>query len=194
MKHIYTLFLLLSVISQKSLCQDSSASYYSGYDEWDDYFMPGIGYRSYYPINKKDLGVYNGFVTEFVIYARAKGKNKNHIYTPSPSRVKTYGNLCILNSTEPTAKKIFFSNIGINLSFEGRAQRKYCIPIFGLEVGGLYQRNFSTFQFSPTVGVQLLSNKKALLSIQGSKLYTNKLFDEYSGFTVSATFNVLLWN
>jgi hypothetical protein len=159
--------------------------------EWDDYFMPGIGYKVYIPKNHADLGTYHGIMTEFVIYARAKGTNS---MSSGPARIKTYGNLSIMASDNSSAKDIFYANLGLNLSFEGKTERKYVIPFFGLEMGGLFQRDFSTFQFSPVAGVQLVSTKTLLWNIQGGYQYTTKKFDEYSGYTLSTTLNVLLWN
>ncbi len=158
--------------------------------EWDDYFMPGVGYKVYVPKNSS-LGTYHGLMTEFVIYARAKGKSS---YRSGPARVKTYGNLSIMSSDNSEAKDIFYSNVGLNLSFEGNTDRKYFIPFFGLEAGGLFQRNFSTFQFTPVAGIQLLSTKSIVWNIQGGYQYTNKRFDEFSGYMLGSTFNVLLWH
>ena len=159
--------------------------------EWDDYFMPGLGYKIYAPKNHGALGLYQGVSTEFVIYARAKGKLSGR---RGPSRVKTYGNLSIMSSDNELAKDIFFANCGLNLSFEGGADRKFLIPYFGLEVGGLFQRDFSTAQFSPVAGIQLLSTKKVLWNVQGGYHYTTKRFDEYSGYGFSSSLNILLWN
>ncbi len=159
--------------------------------EWDDYFMPGVGYKTYIPKNQSDLGIYHGVMTEFVIYARAKGIQSK---SSGPARIKTYGNLSIMASDNAIAKDIFYANLGLNLSFEGNTGRKYLIPYFGLEMGGLFQRDFSTFQFSPVGGIQLLSTKTLLWNVQGGYQYTTKKFDEYSGYTFSSTLNVLLWN
>lgn len=112
------------------------------YKEWDDYFMPGVGYKVYVPKNQKDLGVYQGVETEFVIYARAKGSTS---YKSGPSRVKTYGNLGILKSDKAGAKDLFSGILGLNLSFESKTDRKFGLPYFGLETGGIFQRDFSTF-------------------------------------------------
>ena len=161
--------------------------------EWDDYFMPGVGYKIYIPKNQDSLGTYHGIMTEFIVYARAKGKNAGSYHT-GPARIKTYGNLSIMTSDNSQAKDIFFANMGLNLSFEGGTDRKFILPFFGLEAGGLFQRDFSTFQFSPMAGVQLISTKTMLWSIQGGYQYTTKRFDEYSGFSFGSTFNVLLWN
>lgn len=181
MKLLSTLSLLLlsmSVFAQKDT-------------EWDDYFMPGVGYKLYVPINSDSLGTYHGIMTEFVIYASAKGKKSK---SSGPARVKTYGNLSIMSSDQEGIKDIFFANLGLNLSFEGRTNRKYLLPYFGLEIGGLFQRDFSTFHFSPVAGLQLASTKKILWNLQGGYQYTTRLFDEYSGYTISSTLNILLWN
>lgn len=119
-----------------------SLSFISNAQEWDDYFMPGIGYKTYFPKNHSDLGVYHGIMTEFVIYAKAKGADTK---TSGPARIKTYGNLSIMGSDNSSAKDIFFANLGLNLSFEGNLKRKYMIPYFGLEMGGLFQQIFLHF-------------------------------------------------
>lgn len=182
MKKIFTVVLILC----------STSIYAQDYDtEWDDYFMPGVGYRAYFPKNCENLGFYQGIVTEFVVYARAKGKDSRR---SGPARIKSYGNLSIMTSSKEEAKDIFFCNFGLNLSFEGSTNRKFLIPFFGLEMGGLFQRDFSTFHFSPVGGIQLLSTKKMVWNIQGGYQYTTKIFDELSGYTLSSTLNVLLWN
>ena len=107
MKAFFTLFLVISVTSCFAQYED---------DEWDDYFMPGVGYKMYVPKNSDSLGVYQGVMTEFVIYSRAKGDSS---YRTGPARVKTYGNLSIIASNKEGAKDIFFANLGLNLSFEG---------------------------------------------------------------------------
>jgi hypothetical protein len=158
-------------------------------EEWDNYFMPGLGWKVYVP--KQDtMGVYQGVITEFVFYARAKGVGSNR---GGPARVRTYGNLSIMKSDKQNSGDIFFSNLGLNLSFEGNTDRKFLIPSFGVEIGGLYKRNFSTFHFTPLIGVQLISSQKIIWSVNGGYQYTTRLFDDYSGYTGSTTLNLLLW-
>jgi hypothetical protein len=162
--------------------------------EWSNYFMPGLGYKVYVPRNT-DLGMYQGVVTEFIFYARAKGSNPKYSWErKGPSRVKTYGNLSILKSDAEGAKDIYFSNLGATFSFEGNANRKYLLPYFGLEFGGLHQRDFATFHFTPVTGIQLLSNHSVIWTVHGGFKYTTKKFDEYSGYTLGTTLNVMLWN
>lgn len=183
MKH----FLFITVIS----IFFANTSLHAQTEEWDDYFMPGIGYKVYTPKNSAKLGVYQGIVTEFVIYAKAKNKLSSQ---SGPARVKTYANLSILKSTRDSARNIFNVNFGLNLSFEGKCNRKYLIPYFGLEVGGLFQRNYSSMQFTPVAGIQLFSNKRMIWTLQAGYNYTVKYFEDYSGMQYSSTFNLLLWN
>ena len=183
MKHFFFISILLLFLTNKSV--------YAQTEEWDDYFMPGIGYKVYTPKNSAKLGVYQGIVTEFVIYAKAKNKLSSQ---SGPARVKTYANLSILKSNQDSARNIFNVNFGLNLSFEGKCNRKYLIPYFGLEVGGLFQRNYSSMQFTPVAGIQLFSNKRMIWTLQAGYNYTVKYFEDYSGMQYSSTFNLLLWN
>lgn len=159
--------------------------------EWDDYFMPGIGYKVYTPKQSDSLGVYQGIMTEFVIYARARGGES---WRSGPARVKTYGNLSIMKSDAAGARDIFNVNVGLNLSFEAVTKRKFAIPYFGLELGGLFQRDFSSLQFTPVAGLQLLSTRHVICTVQAGYNYTIKYFDEYSGMQYCSTVNLLLWN
>ena len=97
-----SLLVALLLITVSSFSQSSKDS------EWDDWFMPGVAYKSYIPKNSSDLGVYHGVMTEFVIYARAKGSESR---SSGPSRIKTYGNLSIMSSTQSEAKDIFHAKL-----------------------------------------------------------------------------------
>jgi len=183
MKRVLIFILLLTVFNSQAQKDPCFNSY------WDDWFMPGAGYKTYIPKNK-EFGVYHGVTTDFVIYARAKSYCSNY---SGPARTKFYGTLSILSSTNSEARDIFYSNVGVNLSFEGRLKRKFLIPFFGMEMGGLYQRDFTSFNFTPLAGIQLLSTERIIWSVQGGYQYTTKHFDEYSGITAGSTINLLLW-
>ena len=96
------------------------------------------------------------------------------------------------NNTE--AQDIFIFNSGINLAFESKTDRKFGIPYFGLEIGGLFQRDFSSVQITPLAGIHLFSSRNFMINVQGGYQYSVRKFNEYSGFNCSATFNFLLWN
>lgn len=187
MKKIYAL-LICWLIAFSAFSQTQTEDIW---DEWDDYFMPGVGYKIYTPKNADSLGMYQGVSTEFVVYARARRGNS---WRSGPGRVKTYGNLSIMKSDKSSAKDIFNVNFGLNLSFEAAIKRNFGIPYFGLELGGLFRRDFSSLQFTPVAGIQLVSNKRIIWTVQAGYNYTIKYFDEYSGLQYSSTFNLLLWN
>ena len=86
------------------------------------------------------------------------------------------------------------TNLGLNLSFEGNTNRKYLIPYFGLETGGMFQRDYGTFHVTPVAGTQLVSTRVVQWSVQGGYMYATNRFDEYSGLTASSTVDILLWN
>lgn len=161
---------------------------------WDDWFMPGFGAKLYIPKNVDSLGTYTGIMTEFIIYAYSRNSKTRRKYGIAPSRAKTYGNLSIMKSNKGENHEIFFANFGLNLSFESKANRNFFIPYFGIETGGMFQRTFSSYHFTPLAGIQIISSKRAVLSIEGGYQYTTKRFDEFSGILVSTSLNFLLWN
>ena len=88
--------------------------------EWDDYFMPGLGYKVYDPKNDS-LGIYQGVITEFVIYARAKGSASKKT---GPSRIKSYGDLSIIKSNKENIRDVFYCNLGLiqNIGYDWRSR------------------------------------------------------------------------
>lgn len=160
--------------------------------EWDDYFMPGVAYKVYVPKNDSDFGIYQGVAAEFVFYAHARSRRKEK-WDTGPSRIKTFGNLCIMKSDNADSKDVFSVNLGVSVSFEGEIERKYLIPYFGLELGSMFQRDYKSLVFSPHIGVQLISTKRLICYFQGGYNYTTKYFDEYSGGLITLGVNLLLW-
>lgn len=179
-KLIIAAFVLLSI---KSIGQNET---------WDDYFMPGLGYKVFTP-KDESLGLYQGIVTEFVIFARAKSNETDSYHYSGPTRIRNYVNFSVLESDKKGSNDIYTANLGVNMSFEGAQPRKYFIPYFGLELGGMYQKSYSSFHINPLAGVQLVSTQKVVWSVQGGYQYTTKSFDQMSGMTLSSSLNVLLW-
>lgn len=158
--------------------------------EWDDYFMPGVGYKVFVPRDTASLGIYHGLLTEFVFYARAKSAASKW---GGPARSRTYINLSIMESSKKSIDDIFIFNFGLNLSFESKVKRAYFIPFFGIEMGGMFHKNFGSFQISPLVGVQFVSTKRILWNMNLGYQYTTKDFQRKSGPYLSTSINALLW-
>jgi|TARA_B100000795_G_C22806499_1_gene445254 hypothetical protein len=194
MKQTFLAIILFgTLLSSAQSGQKEKYEYYKENKEWDDYFMPSLGYKIFTP-KATELGVYHGLVTEFVIYARARGKYPKSSYARSgPARIKSYINLSILKSDNTLSKDIYTTNVGFTASFEGASYRSYFIPYFGLELGGLYQKHFKTFHFTPTLGIQMVSTEKVIWTLYSGYQYTTKRFDEWSGVTLGSTLSILLW-
>lgn len=154
-----------------------------------DYFMPGAAFDIYQP-RDKEIGDFYGPGVEFVFYSRLKHSSSNR---NGPSRIKSYGKIGILNSTFQDSSDILMVSTGINLSFESKTDRKFLLPYFGLDLGGVFGRTLNTFQFTPLLGVQLFSTSKIIWSAQAGYLYSVKKFDQYSGYNFRTSLNVLLW-
>ncbi len=157
--------------------------------EWDNSMMPGVSYQFYAPRNN-DLGVYRGPNVDFVFYSRSKKTASTY---RGPSRMKYYGTIGILNAENNDLNDLLFVSAGTNLSFESNTNRNFLLPYFGIELGGLYSKDISTFQFTPVIGCQLISTKRFIWSAQGGYLYSIKKFDDYSGYTIGTSLNILLW-
>lgn len=159
-------------------------------ESWDSWFMPGGGYRTYFQKGQNPSQPYHGYMVDFVIYADGNVAT----YMKTPARMKFYSNLSILSSSRAEASDIFMLGVGANCAFEANISRKFLIPYFGAEVGGIFEKNFSSMQITPVAGVQIYSNQKIIWSLQGGYLYSLKQFNDYSGYNISSSVNFLLWN
>ena len=96
-KHLITFIAISTFASTQNLYSQNNDK------EWDDYFMPGVGYKTYNPINSDSIGNFQGIVVDFLLYGRAKGQD-SHKY--GPSRVKVYMNFSIMENQEKNRKSI----------------------------------------------------------------------------------------
>lgn len=154
----------------------------------ETYFMPGAAWDIYQP-RSADISPYSGPSVEYVFYARSKF---GYTSGRGPSRIKTYGKIGILTA-DAESPDVLLLNSGINLSFESKTYRKIFIPYFGVDLGGLFNKDFSTFHFTPLVGIQLYSSDKINACIQSGYLYSLQKFETYSGYNLKASVNLLLW-
>lgn len=160
----------------------------SGSDDWFSYVAPGAGYTFFIPIDSKNLGNFQGVSTEFVWLAG------HHLSSSAPSYWRVYTRVGILKSDKDSIGSAISYMTGANFSFEKNAQRSFLIPYFGLELGGLNQRNYgAAFQIAPVLGVQVLTTKFASVNIQATYSYSTRYFDKLSGIHASATANFYLW-
>lgn len=156
---------------------------------FETWFMPGAGYTYYKPKASDSLGTFSGLAIEYLIYAQVE-QNDN----PGPSHVRFYGKLNLQNSTKEGVGQIFMYGLGLDLSLVKNPKRTFLVPYFGLEVGGLSNKNLgTTAQFTPILGIHLLSTKNLFINIHGGQVYTSKNIDMLQGMFAQATVNFSLW-
>jgi hypothetical protein len=153
------------------------------------YFMPGVSYTYYQPKAADSIGHFTGFAVEYLIYAKVH-QNDN----PGPSHVRVYSKLSMLQSNISTINSMFMYTLGLDLSLEKNPKRQFLIPYFGLEFGGISQKQFgTTTQFTPTFGIHILSSKTLFINIHGGYVYPFSNFETLQGWFGQAGVNFALW-
>jgi len=156
---------------------------------FETYFMPGLAYTFFQPRSTDSVGRFSGLTVEYLIYAKVEQSDR-----PGPSHVRFYSKLNILQSDKKAINSMFMYTMGLDLSLEKNPKRSYLIPYFGLEFGGLSQKQFgSTAQFTPTFGIHLLSKKNIFINVHGGYLYPLTNFETLQGWFAQAGLNFALW-
>ena len=156
---------------------------------FESWFMPGLAYTYYQPKISDSLGYFSGVAVEYLIYANVQQSDSD-----GPSHVRLYSKFNILRSSKKEISSLFLYTAGLDLSIEKNPRRTFLIPYFGLEFGGMSQKTVgSTVQFTPTVGVHLLSTKNLFINAHGGYLYPIKNFESMQGWFAQVGANFALW-
>jgi hypothetical protein len=172
----------------------SSADYVkvkAAYDKvnYSTWFMPGLSYAYYQPKAMDSLGSFSGLSVDYLIFT-SENQNESH----GPSHVRIYGKLNILNSDKSAVSPMFSYMLGVNMSVEKNPNRSFLIPSFGLEFGGLTNKNLgSTALFVPTFGLYLLSKKNLYINVNGGYYYPISNLELLRGWYAQAGVNFTLW-
>lgn len=157
--------------------------------DFSTWFMPGISYSMYRPSARDSFGVFSGLTVEYLIYAKVE--QNNH---PGPSHVRVYSKLSILNSDKKPSSAMLQYAMGLDLSLEKNPKRNFLVPYFGLEAGGLSNRLFkTTFCFTPTIGIHLLSTRNLFVNVHAGYNYPINNFEMLKGWSYQAGLNFALW-
>ncbi len=156
---------------------------------FEAFFMPGLSYTMYVPKESDSTGVFKGLAVNYLLYCKMYQNNK-----PGPSHVRFYTKLSIMKSDQDNVKDIFCYSLGLSFSFEKNPKRSYLVPFFGLEFGGLSQSQWGTTgQFTPTLGLHIISKRNLFVNIQGGYVYPITNFDILQGLFLEAGINFALW-
>lgn len=157
--------------------------------EWDSYFLPGVQYQTYFPSAMDSLGYYKGISIQYVIYAWIY---ENDDAGPSHGRIFTKVN--ILKSSKSNIDGLLTYSVGLDLSLEKNPKRKFGVPFFGFEMGGIHGKNYGNiFQMTPTFGVHIYCAQNLFISLSGGYVYPFKNFEELGGYTAQLGVNLSFW-
>jgi hypothetical protein len=205
MKKILLVFFLIFFITvvQAQVYQGDSVYYQGRYYKIEEYkkikaeydrynfdkrFLPGMGYGYYQPAKADSVGSYSGITVKYLFF-RDVSQND----TPGPSHVSVYSKLCLFKNNKQVGQ-VFIYSAGLDMSFERNPQRFFFIPYFGLEVGGLSQKLYgSTIQFTPTLGLHIISKKNLTLDFCGGYIYPIKIFEHQAGWYADLNLNFVFW-
>jgi len=156
---------------------------------FEAFFMPGVSYTLYVPKESDSTGIFKGIAVNYLIYSKMYQNNK-----PGPSHVRFYTKLSIMKSDQEEINDIFCYSLGLSFSFEKNPKRAFLVPFFGLEFGGLSQSQWGTTgQFTPTLGLHIISKRNLFINIQGGYVYPITNFDILQGLFLEAGVNFALW-
>lgn len=167
-----------------------SRTWYNNNMDFETVMMPGLAYNLLIPKAQDSLGNFQGVGVEYLFYGAVV--QNDH---PGPSHGRFYGRLNLLKSSRKTVINDAFSyTLGVDFSIEKNPKRNFLIPFFGLEVGGITQKQLgTTLQFTPTAGVHILANRNLFIGVQGGYMYPIRNFDYLRGYTAQASINFALW-
>jgi hypothetical protein len=186
---LWFLAMTLLVSASSAFSQVSTPPLKDETKNFETYLLPGAGYSIYLPKSDDSLGVFSGFVVNYLFIAKSEQNNR-----PGPALVKWYGKLNILNSDKSDIRDMFLFSSGVDFSFEKNPNRTLMIPFFGIEVWGMTQKQIgNSLQFIPTLGLHLVARKNFFWSVAGGYVYSLKEFELLQGYFVQGSLNYALW-
>jgi len=186
---VLSLIFFLTLILNVSFAQTTVDGVPEDNRNFDRFFMPGLGYTYYQPKGVDSIGRFSGVSIEYLIYAGSKQNDES-----GPSHVRFYAKLNILNSDKEDISSMFMYTMGLDLSLEKNPKREFLIPYFGLEFGGLSQKQLGgSLQFAPTLGVHILAKKNLFIGTRAGYVCSLSDFETLQGWFGQATVNFVLW-
>jgi hypothetical protein len=158
-------------------------------DEWSTAFLPGVYYSLWAPTAHGDTGLFHGAAMEVVPYAWI---HRNANRGPSHGRLTIRADL--LDSTHGDVGLALIYALGIDLSIERNPYRRWLIPFFGVDAGGVTQRKLGHhFQSSPHLGLYLWTSRNVFVTVSGAYQIVPDRLDTLSGWRASLGANLTLW-
>lgn len=160
-------------------------------EEWKSFFMPGLQYSAYGPNRSSEWGSFHGVSAEFLLYAWI-ARNENR----GPSHGRFYVDFDVLFSTRTDKASAFLPTLGLDLSIERNPQRRVFLPYFGMETGGLFQKELrGIWMVVPFLGVHVFSSPNVFVNVTGGYVLPIDAdrFDELRGWRAKVGIDFSLW-
>ena len=158
-------------------------------DEWESKLLPGVYYSMYRPADRTTYGTFHGASIELVPLAWIR-RNDNR--GPSHGRLTLKAD--ILDSTKSGVPALLFYSAGLDLSIEHNPSRRWLVPFFGVDLGGIVQKQIGHhFQAMPHLGVYAWASRNVFVSILGGYAITVSQLEALRGWRLSAGLNLTLW-
>jgi hypothetical protein len=99
----------------------------------------------------------------------------------------------ILDSTKAGVPALLFYSAGLDLAIERNPSRRWLIPFFGVDLGGIVQKQIGHhFQAMPHLGVYAWASRNIFVSVLGGYAITVSQLEALRGWRLSAGLNLTL--
>lgn len=157
-------------------------------ERWESWFLPGVQYVAYFPAGPGE-GAFHGPSFELVI-----GSWVHDTRDRGPSHGRVYLDLALLDATQAGMSTGVSYALGVDLSLERNPRRRFLVPVFGIEVGGLQQKQLGgVFQTVPFVGAHLWSDRNLFVTATAGYVFPGRDVERLRGWRVRAGVDVALW-
>ena len=158
-------------------------------DEWESKLLPGVYYSMYRPADRATYGSFHGVSLVLVPLAWIR-RNDNR--GPSHGRLTLKAD--ILDSTKSGVPALLLYAAGLDLSIERNPSRRWLVPFFGVDLGGIVQKDIGHhFQAMPHLGVYAWASRNIFVSVLGGYAITVSQLEALRGWRLSAGLNLTLW-
>lgn len=157
--------------------------------EWSAWLLPGLGYSWYRPRRAEVWGSFHGPRLELSL-----GTWIHQTDSPGPSHGSVYLCVDVQRSTEKGVPVLFGYAGGFALSFERNPGRRFLVPFYALEVGGLVHDEIGNpLEISPALGVHLFARQGVFVTLSGGYRLLPSRMANLSGWHASLLAGLGLW-
>ncbi|MEE2755400.1 MAG: hypothetical protein VYA30_02010 [Myxococcota bacterium] len=160
---------------------------------WSSGFRLGVQYEGYSPNGAgSDQSLWHGPSVQFFLGSWIDQRNRRR-----PSHGQVYWKTSLLSRAEGGELSLIYG-FGTQVSFEPDALRRWMIPTFGIDIGGIYGLNQETrshsFQLTPQLGILIYSSPRFTISSRmGYILPMVSALERHRGFIGSLGASVDIW-